>query len=47
VEQLADPGARESAVRELVRGRLGILGPVTTADLATPLGLPEIEPRLR
>jgi len=43
VEQLSDPGARHTAVRELVRGRLGILGPVTAADLAAPLGLPEIE----
>jgi ATP-dependent Lhr-like helicase len=43
VEQLTDPGARESAVRELLRGRLGILGPVTAAGLAASLGLPVIE----
>src|SRR5690349_5740390 len=43
LEQLADPGSREAAVRELFRGRLGILGPVTAARLAAPLGLPERE----
>jgi ATP-dependent helicase Lhr and Lhr-like helicase len=43
VNQLSDSGARESALRELFRGRLGILGPVTAAELAAPLGLPEIE----
>jgi ATP-dependent Lhr-like helicase len=43
VRQLADPGAREVAVRELFRGRLGILGPVTARALAAPLGLPELE----
>jgi ATP-dependent Lhr-like helicase len=43
MERLSDPGEREPAVRELVRGRLGILGPVTAAELASPLGLPEIE----
>ena len=29
----------DDALRELIRGRLGALGPVTAADLATPLGL--------
>ena len=40
---LSDPGAREPAVRELFRGRLGILGPTTAAALAATLGLPEME----
>ena len=40
---LSDPGAREPAVRELFRGRLGIVGPTTAAALAATLGLPEIE----
>jgi ATP-dependent Lhr-like helicase len=40
---LSDPGAREPAVRELFRGRLGIVGPTTGAALAATLGLPEIE----
>jgi len=40
---LSDPGAREPAVRELFRGRLGIAGPTTAAALAATLGLPEIE----
>ncbi len=31
------PGALD--LKELLRGRLGILGPVTTADLAAPLGM--------
>jgi ATP-dependent Lhr-like helicase len=43
VRQLAEAGAREAAVRELFRGRLGILGPVTAARLAAPVGLPELE----
>jgi ATP-dependent Lhr-like helicase len=30
-------------VRELVRGRLGIVGPTTTAALAATMGVPEIE----
>lgn len=34
----AEPG-REAAIRELVRGRLGILGPVTAPALVAPLGL--------
>jgi ATP-dependent Lhr-like helicase len=40
---LSDPGAREPAVRELFRSRLGIIGPATARVLATTLGLPEIE----
>ncbi len=32
-------GTVEDALRELVRGRLGALGPVTATALATPLGL--------
>ncbi len=43
VELLADASARASAVRELIRGRLGIVGPITAATLAAPLGVPEIE----
>jgi ATP-dependent helicase Lhr and Lhr-like helicase len=38
--RLSDPAERESAIRELLRGRLGILGPVTAAGLAAPLGVP-------
>src|SRR5262249_49897503 len=41
--QLPDAGAREAAVRELFRGRLGILGPVTAAELAASLALPALE----
>jgi ATP-dependent Lhr-like helicase len=40
---LSDPAAREPAVRELFRGRLGIIGPTTATALAATLGLPEIE----
>ncbi len=40
---LSDPGAREPAVRELLRGRLGIIGPTTARDLAATLAVPEIE----
>jgi ATP-dependent Lhr-like helicase len=43
VALLTDPGARESAVRELFRGRLGITGPTTAAALAETLGIPELE----
>jgi ATP-dependent Lhr-like helicase len=43
VELLADAAAREPAVRELIRGRLGIVGPTTAAILAAPLGVPGIE----
>lgn len=35
--------AREDAIRELVRGRLEVIGPTTAADLADPLGLPQID----
>ncbi len=40
---LSDPGAREPAVRELFRGRLGIVGPTTAAALAATVDLAEIE----
>jgi ATP-dependent Lhr-like helicase len=40
---LSDPGARGPAVRELFRGRLGIIGPITATALAATLDLPEIE----
>ncbi len=43
LEQLSDPASRETAVREIFRGRLGILGPVTAVRLAASLGLPGIE----
>jgi ATP-dependent Lhr-like helicase len=43
VALLTDPGGREPAVRELLRGRLGIAGPVTAAALAASLDLPEVE----
>ena len=43
VTALSDPGAREAAVRELMRGRLGILGPVTAGALAASLGVPELD----
>ncbi|MFN2572089.1 MAG: DEAD/DEAH box helicase [Gemmatimonadales bacterium] len=35
----AKPWTREDAIRELVRGRLEVIGPTTTADLASALGL--------
>jgi ATP-dependent Lhr-like helicase len=38
---LATPPAREEAIRELVRGRLEGLGPVTAARLARDCGLPQ------
>src|SRR3970040_339115 len=31
---------REDAIRELVRGRLEVIGPTTAADIAAALGLP-------
>ena len=43
VALLADASAREPAVRELFRGRLGIIGPTTAAALASLLDVPEIE----
>jgi ATP-dependent Lhr-like helicase len=43
VELLADASAREPAVRELVRGRIGISGPVTAAFLASLLDVPDLE----
>jgi len=35
----AAPASADEALREVVRGRLELLGPVTAAQLATPLGL--------
>jgi ATP-dependent Lhr-like helicase len=43
VDLLADAAAREPAVRELVRGRVGIVGPTTAATLGATLGVPEVE----
>jgi ATP-dependent Lhr-like helicase len=40
---LDEPAAREPAVREFFRGRLGIVGPSTAAALAATLGLEELE----
>ena len=34
---------REDAIRELVRGRLEVVGPTTAADIAGALGLPQID----
>src|SRR5690606_14544109 len=34
-------GEPDEALREIVRGRLGALGPVTLAQVAQPIGLPE------
>jgi ATP-dependent helicase Lhr and Lhr-like helicase len=39
----AEPVAREAAVRELLRGRVGISGPAIAALLAAPLDLDETE----
>ncbi len=36
---LAKAWTREDAIRELVRGRLEVVGPTTSADIATALGL--------
>jgi ATP-dependent Lhr-like helicase len=43
--EAAEPGApdRETAVRELLRGRVGIAGPVTSRALAASLGVSEAE----
>ena len=35
--------SREDAIRELVRGRLEVIGPTTAADLADALGSPQID----
>ena len=35
--------SREDAIRELVRGRLEVIGPTTATDLADALGLPQID----
>jgi ATP-dependent Lhr-like helicase len=40
---LSDPAAREAAVREFFRGRLGIVGPTTAAALGATVGLAELE----
>ncbi|MDT3679410.1 MAG: DEAD/DEAH box helicase [Burkholderiaceae bacterium] len=37
---------REEAVRELVRGRLGVHGPVTAAQLTSPIGLAQEDVKL-
>jgi ATP-dependent Lhr-like helicase len=37
--ECAKSWSREEAIRELVRGRLEVVGPTTTADVATALGL--------
>ena len=34
---------REDAIRELVRGRLEVVGPTTTPDLADALGVPQVD----
>ncbi len=39
----ADPDTPEGAVRELVRGRIEILGPTTASELAAPLGAREAD----
>src|SRR5205085_2321188 len=39
--ELATVWSREDAIRELVRGRLEVIGPATTADVAAALGLPQ------
>ena len=39
----APPANREEAVRELLRGRLEILGPVSARELAAPLAIAEAE----
>ena len=39
----AETWTREDAIRELVRGRLEVIGPTTAADLADVLGLPQID----
>ncbi|HEY7636107.1 MAG TPA: DEAD/DEAH box helicase [Gemmatimonadales bacterium] len=39
----AEPVSREAAIRELVRGRVGISGPVTAGGLASALGVAEHE----
>jgi ATP-dependent Lhr-like helicase len=43
IELLGDAAARAPAVRELVRGRLGIVGPTTAPALAATLGVPSTE----
>ena len=35
--------SKEDAIRELVRGRLEVVGPTTAADLAQPIGLAQID----
>ncbi|HEY3011787.1 MAG TPA: DEAD/DEAH box helicase, partial [Gemmatimonadales bacterium] len=39
----AEPSAREDAIRELLRGRLGITGPITAAQLGASLNVPEAD----
>jgi ATP-dependent helicase Lhr and Lhr-like helicase len=38
-DSAAEPGSREGAIRELFRGRLGITGPTTAAQLAATLNI--------
>ena len=39
--ELAKKWTREDAIRELVRGRLEVIGPTTAADIAHALGIPQ------
>src|SRR5213594_1436718 len=41
--ELAKAWSRADAIRELVRGRLEVVGPTTTPDLADALGLPQVD----
>ncbi len=41
--ELAKVWSREDAIRELVRGRLEVIGPTTAADVADALGLPAVD----
>src|SRR6059036_1840428 len=41
--ELAKSWNREDAIRELVRGRLEVVGPTTTPDLADALGVPQVD----
>src|SRR6059036_275293 len=41
--ELAKAWNREDAIRELVRGRLEVVGPTTTPDLADALGVPQVD----
>jgi ATP-dependent helicase Lhr and Lhr-like helicase len=41
--ETAKPWTRENAIRELVRGRLEVVGPTTSAAVAAALGIPQID----